>query len=159
MRPNQRNKGEKVRASLVAQAVKNLPAMKETRVRPLGGEDRLEEGMATHSSVLGQRSPADCHPRGGKESGMTERLTRTSFKPRVSVGCTFSRGLGWKRWSRSRGTQPPPPTQAPLPSTSLLDHSRTCDDLRRSSAGLSLQDHAVRWELPKGWASVLHPGV
>ena len=32
--------------------VKNLPAMQETRVRPLGWEDPLEEGIATHSSIL-----------------------------------------------------------------------------------------------------------
>ena len=35
-----------------AQPVKNLPAMQETQVESLGGEDPLEEGMATHSSVL-----------------------------------------------------------------------------------------------------------
>ena len=39
-------------ASLVAQLVKNLPAMWETCVGSLGGEDPLEEGMAAHSSVL-----------------------------------------------------------------------------------------------------------
>ena len=39
-------------ASLVAQTVKNLPAMRETWVRSLGWEDPLEKGMATHSSVL-----------------------------------------------------------------------------------------------------------
>ena len=48
-------------ASLVAQTVKNLPAKPETWVQFLGAEDPLEEGMATHSSVLaceshGQRS-------------------------------------------------------------------------------------------------------
>ena len=36
----------------MAQTVKNLPAMWETRVRSLGWEDPLEEGMATHSSIL-----------------------------------------------------------------------------------------------------------
>ena len=40
------------RASLVAQTVKNLPAMQETWVHPLGWEDPLEMGMATHSSIL-----------------------------------------------------------------------------------------------------------
>ena len=40
------------RASLVAQMVKNLPAVQETQVRSLGWEDLLEEGMATHSSIL-----------------------------------------------------------------------------------------------------------
>ena len=39
-------------ASLVAQMVKNLPAMKENRVRSLGWEDPLEKGMAIHSSIL-----------------------------------------------------------------------------------------------------------
>ena len=39
-------------ASLVAQMVKNLPAMQETWVCSLGQEDPLEKGMATHSSVL-----------------------------------------------------------------------------------------------------------
>ena len=39
-------------ASLVAQLVKNLPAMQETRVQYMGQEDPLEKGMATHSSSL-----------------------------------------------------------------------------------------------------------
>ena len=42
----------RTRASLIAQLVKNLPAMQETRVRFLSWEDPLEEEMATHSSVL-----------------------------------------------------------------------------------------------------------
>ena len=37
--------------------VKNLPAMQETQVQYLGGEDPLEEGMATHSSILVWRIP------------------------------------------------------------------------------------------------------
>ena len=39
--------------------VKNLPAMQETLVRSLGREDPLEEGMATHSSILAWRIPMD----------------------------------------------------------------------------------------------------
>ena len=39
-------------ASLVAQMVKNLPAMQKTKVRSLGWEDPLEKEMATHSSIL-----------------------------------------------------------------------------------------------------------
>ena len=46
-------------ASLVAQLVKDLPAMQETPVQFLGGEDPLEEGMATHSSILAWRIPMD----------------------------------------------------------------------------------------------------
>ena len=41
--------------SLVAQIVKNLPAMQETQVQSLGWEDPLEEEMATHSSTLAWR--------------------------------------------------------------------------------------------------------
>ena len=44
--------GRNVRASLVAQLVKNLPAMQEAPVRFLGREDLLVMGKATHSSVL-----------------------------------------------------------------------------------------------------------
>ena len=44
-------------ASLVAQMVKNLPAMRDTRVRSLGWEDSMETGMATHSSILACRVP------------------------------------------------------------------------------------------------------
>ena len=40
------------RASLVAQMVKNLPAMWETGFRSLGQEDPLEKGMATHSNIV-----------------------------------------------------------------------------------------------------------
>ena len=45
--------------SLVTQMVKNPPAMWETRVRSLGWEDPLEEGMATHSSILDWGIPMD----------------------------------------------------------------------------------------------------
>ena len=46
-------------ASLVAQVVKNPPAMQETWVQSLGWEDGLEKGMATHSSILACRTPMD----------------------------------------------------------------------------------------------------
>ena len=44
-------------ASLVAQLVKNLPAMQKTWVRYLGWEDPLGKGTATHSSILAWRIP------------------------------------------------------------------------------------------------------
>ena len=44
-------------ASLVAQRVKHLPAMRETRVRSLGRKDPLENKMVTHSSILAWRIP------------------------------------------------------------------------------------------------------
>ena len=47
----------KTRASLVAQSVKNPPAMQESRLRSLGQEDPLEKEMATHPSILAWRIP------------------------------------------------------------------------------------------------------
>ena len=44
-------------ASLVAQTVKNPPTMREIRAQSLGWEDRLQEGVATHSSILAWRIP------------------------------------------------------------------------------------------------------
>ena len=43
----------------MSQMVKNLPAMQEAWVLSLGGKDPLEEGMATHSSILAWRNPMD----------------------------------------------------------------------------------------------------
>ena len=67
-------------AFLVAQLVKNLPAMLETWVRFLGWEDALEKEMATHSSILAWRIPWTEEPggllfTGLQESDMTERLS------------------------------------------------------------------------------------
>ena len=45
------------RVSLVAQMVKNLPAMQASQVQSLGQEDPLEKGMANHSSILAWRIP------------------------------------------------------------------------------------------------------
>ena len=56
----------------MAQSVKNPPAMWEARVRPLGWEDPLEEGMATHSSVLAWRLPWTEEP-GGLQSMGSQR--------------------------------------------------------------------------------------
>ena len=54
-------------AFLVAQMVKNLPAMWEMQVQSLGREDPLEKGMATHSSILAWRIPWTEEP-GGLQS-------------------------------------------------------------------------------------------
>ena len=48
-------------ASLIAQLVKNLPAMQEILVQYLGWEDPLEKGKATHSSILAWRIPWTVH--------------------------------------------------------------------------------------------------
>ena len=69
------------RVSLVAQMVKNLPAMQEMHVWSLGWENPLEKGMATHSNnpslenPHGQRSLAGYSPQSCKESDTTEQLS------------------------------------------------------------------------------------
>ena len=88
---------------VLAQSVKNLPAMQETWVRSLSWEDPLEKEMAAHSSILawripGQRSLAGYSPRGHTESDTTEKLT---FSPYVGLhvspgeypGCHTSLGI------------------------------------------------------------------
>ena len=52
-----RNGAISTRLPLVAQTVKNLPAIQETRVQSLGQEDLLEKGRATYSSILAWRIP------------------------------------------------------------------------------------------------------
>ena len=54
--------------------VKNLPAMQETQVRPLDWEDSLEEGVATHPSILAWRIPWT-EEAGGQQSIMSQRVT------------------------------------------------------------------------------------
>ena len=56
----------------MAQLVKNLPAIQETRLRSLGQEDALEKGMAAHSSILAWRIPWTEEPGGLQSMGRTE---------------------------------------------------------------------------------------
>ena len=56
-------------ASLGTQLVKNPPAVQETRVQPLGWEDPLEEGKATHSSILAWRTPWTVRSMGSQRVG------------------------------------------------------------------------------------------
>ena len=60
-------------ASLVAQTIKNLPAMQEIQVQFLGWKDSLEKGMATHSSILAWRIPWAEEP-GGPQSMGSQRV-------------------------------------------------------------------------------------
>ena len=57
------------RASLVAQMIKNLPAMQDTQVSSLGREDPLGKGMATHSRILAWRIPGTEESRGLQSMG------------------------------------------------------------------------------------------
>ena len=65
---------------MVAQTVKNMPTMRETKVRSLGQKDPLEKGLAPHSSILAWRSLwteelGGLQSMGVTESYMTELLT------------------------------------------------------------------------------------
>ena len=71
-------------ASLVAQMVKNLPAMRETQVQSLGQEDPLEKGMATHSSILAWRIPWTEEPGGPQSMGL--QRVRYDWAANVSNG-------------------------------------------------------------------------
>ena len=64
-------------ASLMAQSVKNLPAMQETWVGSLSREDTLEEGVATHSSILDWRIPWTEKP-GSLQSMGSQRVGHNS---------------------------------------------------------------------------------
>ena len=69
-------------ASLVAQLVKNLPAVQETQVRSLGWEDPLEKEMAAHSSILAWKiswteESGGLQSMGSQRVGTTERLIFT----------------------------------------------------------------------------------
>ena len=61
------------KSSLVAQSVKNLPAVQETRVQSLGWEDPLEKEMATHSSILAWKISWTEEP-GGLQSMGSQRV-------------------------------------------------------------------------------------
>ena len=75
-------------ASLVAQTVKNLPAVQETQVWSLDGEGPLQKGMAAHSSILAWRIPWTVEADGlyslwgHKELDKPERLT-------LSLSCSY----------------------------------------------------------------------
>ena len=60
-------------ASLVAQMIKNLPAMRETKVPSLSWEDPLEDGMTTHSNILAWRIPIDTGAWQATVHGVTKR--------------------------------------------------------------------------------------
>ena len=82
-----RSLSEVLRASLVAQMVKKLPAMQETRIRSPGGGWHPTPGFLLGESH-GQRSLASYSPWGLKESDMTDRLT-LSLRTRISIYLFF----------------------------------------------------------------------
>ena len=88
-------------ASLVAETVKNPPAMWKTWVQSLGWEDPLEEGLATHSSILAWRIPWTEGP-GGLQSVQSQNV-RHDWVTKHSTAHTKHRGRGssdfWGHWN------------------------------------------------------------
>ena len=76
----------------MAQTVKNLPPVQETRVPSLGQEDALEKEMATHSSMLVWEIPWTEEP-GGLQSMVSQSDTTEQLSTPVGGGC----------WGRKRG--------------------------------------------------------
>ena len=82
-------------AFLVAQLVKNLPAMQETWVRFLGWEDPLKKGMATHSSIQAWRIPWTVQSMGSRRIGLNSTTFTHSLRSFRNVGYPH---LGTSLW-------------------------------------------------------------
>ena len=96
---------------IVAQLVKNLPAMWETWVQYLGWEDPLEKGMATHSSILAWRIPWTEEP-----GRVTKSRTRLSD---FTQSCLYNLSHLWTKnvschFNKQRMLLPTSPVQPPL---------------------------------------------
>ena len=85
---------------MVAQMIKNSPAMQETQIPSLGWEDPLEKGMAAHSSILAWRIPwteelGKLQSQGCKDSDTNEQLNNSNklsvrrHRPKVTRGIFF----------------------------------------------------------------------
>ena len=84
-------------ASMVAQTVKNLPAMRESCAQSLGREDTLEEGIATHSSILAYRIPWTEDPgRLQSQVSLVVQLVKNSLALQ-DPGSIFGRKIHWRR--------------------------------------------------------------
>ena len=125
-----------VQSSLVAQIVKNLPAMQETWVQSLGQEDPLEMGMVTHSSILAWRI-SWTEESGGLQSIGLQRLkqlacTHNSSKIILFIVCKLKmdtkillsvQSLSHVRLFRPHELQH---TRSPCPSPTPRVHSNSC---------------------------------
>ena len=81
----------------MAQMVKNLPAMQETRVRSLGQEDPLENEMATHSSILSQSSQEERNLVGYSQWGHKSWTPLSDSPPPKMLVCVM-RQQGQENW-------------------------------------------------------------
>ena len=71
----------------MALMVENLSAMQEIQVQSLGQDDSLEEGMATHSSILAWRIPVDRGAWQAAVLGVVKSQTRLSRRAMIMVYC------------------------------------------------------------------------
>ena len=86
-----------VKASLVAQTVKHLPAMRETQARSLGREDPLEKEMAIHSSTIAWKSPWTEEP--GRPKSMGSQRVGHDWATLISLSLCSKWGVGgWEKW-------------------------------------------------------------
>ena len=127
-------------ASLVAQLAKNPPAMRETWVWSLDWEDPLENGKATHSSILAWRIPQTVLSMGSQESDMTEWLSLSplSFMVyKVTAGCEVAQTWRWENTThkaflelplRSSGWDSTLPVQGAWIWSLLRELAPTCHD-------------------------------
>ena len=130
----------------MAQTVKNLPAMQETCVPSLGGEDALEKGMATHSSILAWEIPLT------EEPGVTD----SQWGPMPRSRLTQGPGL----WG-PEGFKAPRPEGAPQWGLPALDgegeHSSTKSFLARAFPGLDFRLLQMPWPLALPCPAPLSP--
>ena len=115
----------------MAQTVKNLPAMLETWVQPLSQEDPLEKGMATHSSILGWRTPWTEEPGGLQSMG----------SPRVGhdwVTNTHTHRAAKRTWLNDTHTPPPHTHSKPRNSAKQTGFNKILRHRERDQAPLRI---------------------
>ena len=152
-------------ASLVAQAVKRLPAVRETQVRSPGWEEALEKQMATPSSILAWKTPWTEEP--GRLPSMGLQRVRhdwaTSLHVTSRLGADSTRSQsGLRGHSESRGLLGIPWKPGKNLSDSLTFHRRETNVAkswgggRSSCPGATFLKPALSWA--RSWRSSLHQG-
>ena len=134
------------RTSLVAQMVKNLPSMQETRVWSLGWEDPLEKNMANDSSLLAWRIPWTEEP-GGLQS-MESQTVRHDCATNIYMLQHYSLSLTvwWQlKWHIFKEEIPDFPTQSNAVSPSVLWSFLKSTTLSKSSLCLTVYFVSPKW--------------
>ena len=114
----------------MAQTVKCLPTMQETRVQSLGLEELLEKEMATHSSILAMENPMDggaYSPWGLKESDTTKRLHFTPLQEYSTQQGSHSDLMEKSKTLQTRQNVPPHAMKSAAAAAKLL---QSCPTLR-----------------------------